>query len=83
MKSSGGRNLVEFKWYEFAGYEVAQWTPLPGGMGKPEQVHLVLHMDNAPDGVRFAMRLKSRRAAIELIDTIRAHADEVWPPEAS
>lgn len=71
------KNLAAYDLFELDGYEVAEWTPLPDGKGKPQQVHFVLRCGPA----MFTLRMKSSRAVNELIETLATHRDGVWPPE--
>ncbi len=57
--------------------KVASWTPGQPRQNIPcTQVHLILNLPSL-DG-QFVMRIKSRRAADELIAAVIDQRDEVW-----
>lgn len=60
------------------GYSVVDWSsdPVPG-RSPPEAVVLMLHTREL--GYPVALRLKSRAAVDQLIDTLERHAVSVWP----
>ena len=60
------------------GYTVIEWSPDEDHSGGPTQVHVLLPMDSIMEGAAIALRLKSRRAIQELIDTLEKHRDSVW-----
>jgi|GEM_PF-4106994 len=63
--------------YEIKSISVNEWHPLPDGKGKPEQVHLMLEVEEIP--YPFVIRFKSRRPVDELIVALITHANGVWP----
>lgn len=76
------KNLDEFPaLIPISGYRVCSWTPERDGKGKPEQVYIMLDLNEEFDGVSFAMRLKSKRAINEMIDTLIEYREEVWGDE--
>jgi len=60
---------------------VAEWSPGSTSLNTlpPTQVHLLVEMK---DLGTIVIRLKSRRAADELLDALKFHADNVWHPES-
>ena len=70
------RNL-DYEVVPIKGYEVGSWCPLPDGKGKPEMVVIELMVPGAP--APMLLRLKSRRAAEEMIGALTFHMNDVWP----
>jgi len=61
------------------GYSVVQWSPDDDHACGPTQVHLLLPL---LDGEAvLVLRMQSKRAIQELVDTLIEHRDEVWPPD--
>lgn len=58
-------------------FQVVEWNPNADGSGEPQQVHILFPVPELD--VQFVIRLKSRRAADELIAALNVHADGVWP----
>jgi hypothetical protein len=58
-------------------YDVASWGPEPDGKGQQTEVHFMLNLRGIEAPI--AMRLKSRRAADELLAALKRHIDDVWP----
>lgn len=56
---------------------VIEWHPVKDGKGLPTQVHVLLGIPSAE--LHIALRLKSRRAALEVIAALQKHTDAVWP----
>jgi hypothetical protein len=65
---------------EFTGYSVASWRPSADDSAPCEQVHFILELKDVPP---IVMRLKSPRAANELIGQLCEHRDTVWPERPS
>jgi len=59
------------------GYSVLEWSPDPTHATGPTEVHFILPLPI--DSHALALRLKSRRAIQELIDTLIEHRNGVWP----
>ena len=57
---------------------VIEWMPQEDGQGTATQVHILMPIGK--DGY-IALRLKSRRAADELIQVLQKHTDGVWPKQ--
>jgi len=60
-----------------ADIEIIEWCPGEGAVNPPEQVHIMVRLPGSPLG--FAIRLKTRAGAERFINTIRKHANNVWP----
>ena len=73
------QNLAGKAVFEIIEWGVFEWHPLPNGQGDPTQVHFKLVIDDQLPP--FIMRIKSRKAAEQLMEAIRRHADNVWPTE--
>ncbi len=72
------RPLHEEKLIESGGYTIAQWSPDENHRGGPTEVHLVIEIPDT-GGVGVSMRIKTRRGADRLIETLTKHRDLVWP----
>jgi len=70
-------NVAGMKFYEIKAISVNEWHPLPNGSGKPEQVHLMIEIEDIP--YPFVLRFKSRRPIDELIVALITHANNVYP----
>ena len=57
--------------------EVAEWHPLPGGQGKPTQVHISMVIDGVD--VPLVMRFKGPGTLDALISALAVHRLHVWP----
>lgn len=65
-------------------YGVKEWHPTPDGSGRPEQIHLYQHVNIHVPGhgaveADIVMRMKSPRAADEVIAMLLRHRYSVWP----
>ena len=58
-------------------YEVGSWCPAPDGKGRATMVVIELRIEGSD--VPFLLRLKSRRATQEMLDTLTFHMNDVWP----
>ena len=74
------RPCADEKIVESGGYSVCEWSPDEDHACGPTQVHVLLPIDGIMEGAAIALRLKSRRAIQEMIDTLEKHRDSVWPP---
>lgn len=64
--------------HEVEGLHIASWSPGQVSEGDPlTQVHVLIKVKDYP--FPLVMRLKSRTVALELINALRKHTDEVWP----
>lgn len=62
--------------YELESYEVASWSPGDVSKGDPvTQVHMLMYIK---DAYPLVLRIKSKRAADELIALLIEYRDEVW-----
>lgn len=75
--SSGPYNLTGMEFLEIEQYHVGSWSPLPDGQGPATQVHFMLRLRGID--TPLVMRLKSARAADELIAALERHRFDVWP----
>lgn len=75
--SSGPYNLTGMEFLEIEQYHVGSWSPLPDGKGPATQVHFMLRLRGID--TPLVMRLKSARAADELIAALERHRFDVWP----
>lgn len=74
-----GKNLRDYPMlFELSQYTVAEWVPGDNGIGTPEAVAIQFDLGGEHDGVSFMFRLKSRRAANELMQLIAQYRDRVW-----
>lgn len=69
-------NTAGLRFFDIKNLSVREWHSLPGGQGKPEQVHLMLEVEGIPHPL--IVRFKSRRPVDELIVALMSHADNVW-----
>jgi len=74
-----GRPLSDNPPLELHSWSVFEWCPTPDGSGPPEEMHLVFELAGALDGARLAFRIKSRRAADQMVAILERHRDSVWP----
>lgn len=70
-------NLEGMAFLEIEEYHVASWCPLPDGQGPATQVHFMLKIKGI--ATPLTLRLKSARAADELISVLERHRFDVWP----
>lgn len=61
------------------GYNVVEWHPTQDGTGPATAICLVLPFKVGGVEANIMMRLKSRRAADELIGILEKHRNSVWP----
>lgn len=63
-----------------SGYEINQWSSQPFDAKDHRPEHLVLEFPMAIGGMasKTIVRLKSRRAAMEMIAILEKNADEIW-----
>lgn len=65
------------KYFDVKSVEVRSFTPKING---PEtEVHLFLNLTEKPP---IVLRLKSREAAMKLIDALQKHTDSIWKEES-
>lgn len=70
-------NLAGIETLEIEEYHVGSWCPLPDGQGPATQVHVMLKLRGIH--TPLVLRLKSARAADELIGILERHRFDVWP----
>jgi REP element-mobilizing transposase RayT len=66
---------------EEANIEIIEWCPGDNAVNPPEQVHVLIELPNMVSEFGFAIRLKTRAAAERFANSIRKHADNVWPKQ--
>lgn len=71
------RNLAGTVFHEIDGIEIAEYHPLPDGMGHPTQVHMSLNVAGMDHPL--VVRFKSRTTITEIIEALILHRDGVWP----
>jgi hypothetical protein len=74
------RNVAGLAILEIEEYSVNNWHPLADGKGLPTQVHLVFKLRGIAEPL--VLRLKSARAADQLIAILERHRNDVWPTPA-
>lgn len=57
------------------GYTVGSWCPTKDGSGPPEAVAIMLEVA----GVPILLRLKSRQAVNDMIESLERYREDVWP----
>lgn len=78
-KREDTRNLSELEIREIEEIQINEFHPLPEGQGDPTQVHLAMKLKDAPANLLLILRLKSRRACVELIEALTTHTNNVFP----
>ena len=58
-------------------YEIASWCPAPDG--KEPATMVVIELRIKGNEMPLLLRLKSRRAAQEMLDGLTFHMNDVWP----
>jgi len=74
----GPQRLEGVAFFEIEDITIAEWCPTPDGTGPPEQVHMAFRVKGFPHA--FVMRFKSPRTIGRVINNLRKHRDNVWPP---
>lgn len=68
-------------------YAIGSWCPTPDGSGPPEAVSFMftvkLGRGSNVTKVPMMLRLRSRRAVMEMIQTLAKHRDDVWNQDGS
>lgn len=74
------KNLDEIDVVQIDEFGVFEWHEEKDGKGKPTMIVLMFSVNlEGTEDMRFGLRLKSRKAASELIEMLRRHRDLVWP----
>lgn len=78
-EESGPRSLAGEVFIDIEEIHVASWCPTPDGTGRPTQVWLTLKLKGMEGHLR--LRFTSPRTIGRVINNLRKHRDDVWPPE--
>lgn len=77
-----GRNLDELgPILDIRNTEVCSWTPERDGKGKVTEVHLLHSITLGGKECKIAVRYRTKGALLGLVDALRHHCDDVWPPQ--
>lgn len=74
----GPQSLAGVAFMEIEEVHVAEWCPTPDGSGPPEQVWMTIKVKGVD--AQLVLRFKSPRTIGRLINNLRKHRDNVWPP---
>lgn len=77
-EEGGPRSLAGVAMLEIEEIRVVEWCPTPDGSGPPEQVHMTIKVLGVE--ALLVLRFKSPRTIGRLINNLRKHRDNVWPP---
>lgn len=72
------QNLAGRRFTPIESVEVAEWHPTPDGTGRPEQVHLLIHIPGLD--CPLALRMKSGAAVDAIADALAEHRRNVFGP---